>query len=222
MPQSKWTWAAILVSAIMGFAIIAAVGGEESKDADGVTPVSNPLDDPPQSAASPRSAPTVSTKRSRVIRSGSRHVVVLKTKGAGSVRFATAGYGRSKARAQVVLRVRPKVAQKLREQPSLRVSGFTERRGAPSRPFRVTLLAPKPLPPPVVQAPPPPVVAPPEPESDVQPLVEAPNCDPNYSPCVPVVAYDLNCADIGHGVSVVGADPHGFDRDRDGRGCESY
>ena len=47
-------------------------------------------------------------------------------------------------------------------------------------------------------------------------------CDQNYSGCVPVVSYDLDCGDIGHSVTVYGNDPHRFDRDRDGYGCESY
>lgn len=48
------------------------------------------------------------------------------------------------------------------------------------------------------------------------------NCDPNYSPCVPNVSYDLDCPDIGFEVEVIGYDKHGFDRDGDGYGCESY
>lgn len=48
------------------------------------------------------------------------------------------------------------------------------------------------------------------------------NCDPNYTPCVPNVSYDLNCPDIGFMVRVIGSDPHRFDRDKDGYGCESY
>jgi len=47
-------------------------------------------------------------------------------------------------------------------------------------------------------------------------------CDENYSGCVPVVSYDLDCADIGRSVRVYGYDRHGFDRDNDGYGCESY
>lgn len=47
------------------------------------------------------------------------------------------------------------------------------------------------------------------------------NCDPNYEGyCVPIVNYDLNCSDISGPVRVVGTDIHGFDRDRDGVGCE--
>ena len=53
--------------------------------------------------------------------------------------------------------------------------------------------------------------------------VAAGPCDPNYSGyCVPIVPYDLDCGDIGHRVTVVGVDIHGFDGDGDGIGCESY
>ena len=46
-------------------------------------------------------------------------------------------------------------------------------------------------------------------------------CDPNYTgTCVPIVSYDLNCDDISGSVTVVGSDPHGFDGDGDGHGCE--
>ena len=52
----------------------------------------------------------------------------------------------------------------------------------------------------------------------------ASNCHPNYEPCVPNVAGDLNCDDIGFSVRVVGGrDPYGLDgNDNDGLGCESY
>jgi endonuclease YncB( thermonuclease family) len=54
--------------------------------------------------------------------------------------------------------------------------------------------------------------------------VSAPSggCDPNYTGCVPVVSHDLDCADIGFMVQVIGVDIHGFDREGDGLGCESY
>ena len=45
-------------------------------------------------------------------------------------------------------------------------------------------------------------------------------CDPNYSGCVPKVAYDLDCADIDGSVRVLGVDVHRFDGDGDGWGCE--
>lgn len=47
-------------------------------------------------------------------------------------------------------------------------------------------------------------------------------CDPNYTPCVPAYPPDLNCPDIGIAVTVIGGDPHGFDGNGDGYGCESY
>lgn len=73
-----------------------------------------------------------------------------------------------------------------------------------------------------------PVVQEPVYEAPAEPVYEEPappatgGCDPNYTPCVPLVNYDLNCPDIGFMVQVIGGDPHGFDRDRDGWGCETY
>jgi len=47
-------------------------------------------------------------------------------------------------------------------------------------------------------------------------------CDPNYQPCVAPYPPDLNCADIVTPVRVIGPnDPHGLDRDGDGRACEN-
>ena len=47
-------------------------------------------------------------------------------------------------------------------------------------------------------------------------------CDPNYQgACVPIVPYDLDCADIDGTVYVRGDDPHRFDGDGDGVGCEA-
>jgi hypothetical protein len=67
--------------------------------------------------------------------------------------------------------------------------------------------------------PPKPPPAPPEPS----PSPPNSGCDPNYEgACVPIVPYDLNCADIGAMVTVVGDDPNRFDADGDGYGCESY
>lgn len=45
-------------------------------------------------------------------------------------------------------------------------------------------------------------------------------CDPNYSPCVPTYPPDVDCAEVGGSVSVIGSDPHGLDADGDGIGCE--
>ena len=52
------------------------------------------------------------------------------------------------------------------------------------------------------------------------------DCDPSY-PTVCIPPYDrvgdLDCADIPYSnFEVVGDDPHGFDGDGDGRGCESH
>lgn len=48
------------------------------------------------------------------------------------------------------------------------------------------------------------------------------NCNPNYSPCIPNSSYDLDCADVGKTVRVIGTDEYRLDRDGDGAGCESY
>lgn len=49
------------------------------------------------------------------------------------------------------------------------------------------------------------------------------NCDPSYPDvCIPPGPPDLNCPDVSYtDFRVVGDDPHGFDRDGDGIGCES-
>ena len=50
-------------------------------------------------------------------------------------------------------------------------------------------------------------------------------CDPNYSPCIPISAKDLNCPDLYalgiSSVKVIGQDFHELDRDRDGMACEN-
>jgi micrococcal nuclease len=49
------------------------------------------------------------------------------------------------------------------------------------------------------------------------------NCDPSYpTVCIPPKPPDLDCGEISHrNFKVTGSDPHGFDRDNDGVGCES-
>lgn len=49
------------------------------------------------------------------------------------------------------------------------------------------------------------------------------NCDPSYPDvCIPPYPPDLNCPDVAHkDFSVSPPDPHGFDRDADGIGCET-
>jgi micrococcal nuclease len=51
----------------------------------------------------------------------------------------------------------------------------------------------------------------------------AENCDPAYPDfCIPPPPPDLDCGDISHkNFTVLPPDPHGFDRDNDGIGCES-
>jgi hypothetical protein len=47
-------------------------------------------------------------------------------------------------------------------------------------------------------------------------------CDPSYpTVCIPPAPPDLDCPDIPYSnFAVRGADPHGFDADHDGIGCE--
>jgi len=49
------------------------------------------------------------------------------------------------------------------------------------------------------------------------------NCDPSYPDvCIPSPPPDLDCGDVSEkNFKVKGSDPHGFDRDNDGIGCES-
>jgi micrococcal nuclease len=61
----------------------------------------------------------------------------------------------------------------------------------------------------------------PAPKATPAPTAPSGNCDPNYSPCVPLVSYDLDCGDISTSVKVIGTDIHRFDREGDGYGCES-
>jgi len=62
-------------------------------------------------------------------------------------------------------------------------------------------------------------LATPEPPSNPQP--KPGTCASGYSPCVPAYPPDLDCDDIDGPVSVTGDDPHGFDADGDGTGCDS-
>ena len=59
------------------------------------------------------------------------------------------------------------------------------------------------------------------PTEPAAPAAPAGECDSNYEgACVPISDDDLDCADIDGPVYVVGDDPHGFDGDGDGVGCE--
>jgi micrococcal nuclease len=48
-------------------------------------------------------------------------------------------------------------------------------------------------------------------------------CDSSYPDvCIPPYPPDLDCGEISFkNFRVIGSDPHGFDRDNDGIGCES-
>ena len=48
------------------------------------------------------------------------------------------------------------------------------------------------------------------------------NCDPSYpDTCIPPPPPDLDCGEISErAFGVEGEDPHGFDGNRDGVGCE--
>jgi hypothetical protein len=65
--------------------------------------------------------------------------------------------------------------------------------------------SPRPAPAPTTPKPPPPTTR---------------RCSPTYSPCVPDVPYDLDCADIGMTVRVIGTDVYRLDGDGDGMGYE--
>ena len=77
--------------------------------------------------------------------------------------------------------------------------------------------APEPAP-----APPPEPAPEPEPADVPSEPIASENCDPSYPDfCIPSPPPDLDCADVSGPFAVVGADPHRFDGDDDGMGCES-
>ena len=47
------------------------------------------------------------------------------------------------------------------------------------------------------------------------------SCDPGYDPCIPPYPPDLDCSDVDGPIRVLGGDPHGFDADGDGIGCDT-
>ncbi|HEY9909378.1 MAG TPA: hypothetical protein V6D18_17445 [Thermosynechococcaceae cyanobacterium] len=63
----------------------------------------------------------------------------------------------------------------------------------------------------------------PLPTATSQTLVASSNCDPSYPDfCIPPPPPDLDCKDIKqNNFRVLPPDPHRFDRDKDGIGCES-
>lgn len=97
-------------------------------------------------------------------------------------------------------------------------------------PVPPTVVPPTPIPPtavpptavPPTAVPPTPVPQPTPVPPTAVPQQTASSCHPSYTPCVPNVGYDLNCADVGFAVQVIGPDSYRLDGDNDGRGCESY
>jgi hypothetical protein len=70
----------------------------------------------------------------------------------------------------------------------------------------------------------PPLLPPTAPPTGPPPTNPPPNCDPHYPDfCIPPPPPDLNCIDVAphHDFTVLPGDPHGFDADHDGIGCES-
>jgi hypothetical protein len=62
----------------------------------------------------------------------------------------------------------------------------------------------------------------PTPPSSTPPPPPPSNCHPSYPDfCIPPAPPDLDCDDVnGSNFTVIGDDPHGFDGNRDGVGCE--
>lgn len=98
--------------------------------------------------------------------------------------------------------------------------------------FGVPLATPTPVPPPPIPTavPQPPTATPtatPVPVAPEPPPAQEPSggCDPSYpdaNVCIPPAPPDLDCGDVPYGnFTVQPPDPHGFDREGDGRGCES-
>lgn len=71
-------------------------------------------------------------------------------------------------------------------------------------------------------APAPPRQPAPRPVKPVRPVAPAANCEPSYPDiCIPIGSPDLDCPDMSvRRFRVIGSDPHRFDGDGDGIGCE--
>jgi len=67
------------------------------------------------------------------------------------------------------------------------------------------------------------VGSPSSPAARPDPVPAAQECDSSYPDvCIAVYPPDLDCGEIGYSnFRVIGDDPHGFDGDKDGIGCES-
>ncbi len=88
----------------------------------------------------------------------------------------------------------------------------------------ITIPEPTPTPIPPTATPIPPTAVPPTPIPPTAiPPTTRPNCDPSYPDvCIPPPPPDLDCGDISYRrFRVLPPDPHKFDTDNDGIGCES-
>ncbi len=88
--------------------------------------------------------------------------------------------------------------------------------------FQIELAQEPAAPPPAANIPDEPAPAPSQPEPEPEAPAVGNGCDPNYTGCVPISSSDLDCPDVGFSMTVIGVDIHGFDREGDGLGCESY
>ncbi len=110
--------------------------------------------------------------------------------------------------------------------PMIFMEGFDQQHMMQPIPEPVERMIPEPIPQVVTEPNPQQVPAPtpheiPEPIPQPAPLEN--NCDPSYPDvCIPYFPPDLDCGEIQYtNFKVLPPDPHGFDRDNDGIGCES-
>jgi len=102
--------------------------------------------------------------------------------------------------------------------PLALTGGFDQEHMQQPIPEPVTRLVEPPVPAPTLQVPVPGF------EDVPEMIVEQENsCDPSYPDiCIPPFPPDLDCGEIRHvNFKVLPPDPHGFDGDKDGIGCES-
>lgn len=152
-----------------------------------------------QDVTPPKELPETSSFETTAVEPTETVVVVPRVEGQSLDRAKTLIRGRG-------LRIEAPIQQQFSQAPAGRVIEQFPGAGTEAEPEDEVSL--------VVSKGPSPQPPPPEPEP--------PACDSNYSPCVPPYPPDLDCPDIGFAVQVIGSDPHGFDADGDGFGCESY
>ena len=199
--------AVLATTAALGLLLVGVVGGTTDRPNSSVPGFVPNTPAAPQAFAEQTEPPVVQTRRARVVRSGGRHIVVLRVRGAGSIKLATAGYGWATARPRLVVRLKPNVVARVTRDGSLTVGGYAERDGSVRARFALTLL--------------PPEASTPGGRRTPDEVADVPSCNPNYTPCVPNISEELSCSDIGFAVRVTGSDPFRLDPDGDGMGCET-